>query len=85
MLSALPERDARLVRRTLSWVLHQLAQRLAPVAADDPAALAFAGLSPDGPIPAGEPVTADEDAALDQACGLQAVGYSTGYLVRLRG
>jgi hypothetical protein len=67
---ALPERDARLVRRTLSWVLHQLAQRLAPVAADDPAALAFVGLSPDDPIPAGEPVTADEEAALDQAAAV---------------
>lgn len=32
--------------RTLRWGLHRLAQALAPVAADDPAALAFAGLAP---------------------------------------
>lgn len=32
--------------RTLRWSLHRLAQALAPVAPDDPAALAFAGLAP---------------------------------------
>jgi len=32
--------------RTLRWTLHHLAQALAPVTADDPAALAFAGLAP---------------------------------------
>jgi hypothetical protein len=30
----------------LRWTLHLLAQSLAPVCADDPAALAFAGLAP---------------------------------------
>jgi len=33
--------------RPLTWVLHQLAQTIAPISPDDPAALAFAGLSPD--------------------------------------
>jgi hypothetical protein len=67
---ALPECDARLARRTLCWVLHQLAGRLAPVMADDPAALAFTGLSPGDPVPAGEPVTADEEAALDETAAV---------------
>jgi hypothetical protein len=67
---ALPECDARLARRTLCWVLHQLAGRLAPVMADDPAALAFTGLSPGDPVPAGVPVTADEEAALDETAAV---------------
>jgi len=33
--------------RPFTWVLHQLAQTIAPVSPNDPAALAFAGLSPD--------------------------------------
>ena len=33
--------------RPFTWVLHQLAMTIAPVSPDDPAALAFAGLSPD--------------------------------------
>src|SRR6185503_19828793 len=33
--------------RPFTWVLHQLAQTIAPVSPNDPAALAFAGLAPD--------------------------------------
>jgi hypothetical protein len=35
-----------LARRPLRWILHRLALALAPIDADDPAALAFAGLGP---------------------------------------
>jgi hypothetical protein len=53
--------------RGLRWVLHQLAMRLAPIAEDDPAALAFAGLGPAAALPSAmqEPATTDERAALD--------------------
>ena len=46
----LPEQiaaDESFGARPFAWILHQLALRLAPVAARDPAALAFAGLSPE--------------------------------------
>jgi hypothetical protein len=38
--------DPILGKRSLRWVLHRLALRLLPIAASDPAALAFAGLRP---------------------------------------
>jgi hypothetical protein len=49
--------------RTLRWCLHRLALALAPVGADDPAALAFAGLSPAAPPPSldAPPPSAAED------------------------
>ncbi len=48
-------------QRTLRWVLQQLAMMLLPVTPDDPAALAFAGLTVDDPPPArDEPPTAAE-------------------------
>lgn len=42
---------AYLSSRGLRWVLHQLAMRLLDLPADDPAALAFAGLAPDRAAP----------------------------------
>lgn len=59
------ETDARLVGRPLRWVLHQLALRLVPVAADDPAARALAGLTPTMPQPDGPPAEPVEEEALD--------------------
>jgi len=44
-------RTAPLARRPLRWTLHRLALALVPVALDDPAALAFAGLPPDAEPP----------------------------------
>jgi hypothetical protein len=44
-------RTAPLARRPLRWTLHRLALMLVPVALDDPAALAFAGLPPDAEPP----------------------------------
>jgi hypothetical protein len=44
-------RDHRLTQRGLRWTLHQLAVDLLALAPDDPAALAFAGLLPDGSPP----------------------------------
>lgn len=44
------------------WVLHQLACMLLPLAADDPAALAFAGLRPeDAPPSRGEPPLGEDE------------------------
>ena len=44
------------------WVLHQLACALLPLAADDPAALAFAGLRPeDAPPSRGEPPLGEDE------------------------
>ena len=37
--------------RGMVWTMHRLALRLTPAAADDPAALAFAGLAPDAEPP----------------------------------
>jgi hypothetical protein len=56
-----------LAARSLRWVLHRLAQLLAPVAETDPAALAFAGLGPDARVPSDrEPPPSDaERAALE--------------------
>jgi hypothetical protein len=69
----IPERHAEsrlgdaLSRRSLHWLLHQLALRLAPIAIDDPAALAFVGLAPDARLPNADapPPTDEERAALD--------------------
>jgi len=48
--------------RSLRWTLHQLALLLAPVAVDDAAALAFAGLAPGTrPPSSGEPDPTDEE------------------------
>ncbi|MFL6164107.1 MAG: hypothetical protein ACJ74U_18045 [Jatrophihabitantaceae bacterium] len=58
--------DPALADRTLRWALHRIALLLIPVAADDPAALCFAGLSPFDRPPVGEPPTATEAAALDR-------------------
>lgn len=60
-----PERwlhDPVLAPRGLRWTLHQLAQLLLPLAATDPAALAFAGLRPaDDPPDLGEPPATDAE------------------------
>lgn len=58
--------DDALAGRTLRWALHRIGLLLVPAAADDPAVLCFAGLSPFGPPPAGEPPTPAELAALDR-------------------
>jgi hypothetical protein len=51
-----------LAGRPFRWSLHRLALVLVPMAEDDPAALAFAGLPPDAPPPsAGEPPPAPEE------------------------
>jgi hypothetical protein len=48
--------DARLEARSLRWVLHRLALGLVRAEADDPAVLAFSGLTPADPSPSlGEP------------------------------
>ena len=52
--------NAPLTERPLRWSLHQLARTLLPLASDDPAALAFAGLRPQDPPPMdGEPPSTD--------------------------
>jgi hypothetical protein len=60
------EADVRLAGRPLRWVLHQLALRLVPIRAEDPAALALAGLTPAMPVPAGIPAEKVEEEALEQ-------------------
>jgi hypothetical protein len=65
----LPEQIATnelLTARPLVWVLHQLAGLLAPLEAHDPAALAFAGLSPAAKPPSEDegPVSARETGEL---------------------
>jgi hypothetical protein len=51
--------------RPSRWSLHQLALALAPLAEDDPAALAFTGLPPDAPPPAAdEPPASPEESEL---------------------
>jgi hypothetical protein len=59
--------DSRLETRPFRWTLHCLARRLQPLAEDDPAALAFAGLDPAAPPPSrgAEPPAEDELAAID--------------------
>ncbi len=53
--------------RSVRWTLHHLGLALAPLEADDPAALAFAGLPPGTPPPSVEsdPATMPERAAID--------------------
>jgi hypothetical protein len=58
--------DDALAGRTLRWALHRIGLLLVPAAADDPAVLCFAGLTPFDPPPAGEPATPAELAALDR-------------------
>jgi len=54
--------------RPLPWTLHRLAQALLPLADDDPATLAFAGLGPRTPAPTdGESPTAAEARSVDAA------------------
>lgn len=64
----LPEEIAAsvlLVGRPFRWSLHRLALALAPVAEDDPTALAFAGLPPSARLPsAGEPPSTPEETEL---------------------
>jgi hypothetical protein len=71
------ETDVRLAARPLRWMVHQLALRMVPVRADDPAALALAGLPPAAPVPAGAPSEPAEEAALVQhaAAWAAAVGH----------
>jgi hypothetical protein len=55
--AAVPEAvlgDPALVARPLPWVLHGIARRLVPAAADDPAVLAFAGLTDPPTSPASD-------------------------------
>lgn len=75
-LAARAIEDARFRRRSLRWVLHQLAQALAPVAADDPAGLAFAGLPPGSSRPDADldPPDAGELAAVVDLRGRIAAG-----------
>ena len=55
-------RDDVLAARPFRWSLHRLALQLAPVGVDDPAALAFAGLSPEEDPPSlGEPPPTDAE------------------------
>jgi hypothetical protein len=63
------DEDARLSARPVRWTLHQLAQRLVPISATDPAALALAGLPPEAAAPAGPPPTDDEDIGLAELAG----------------
>jgi hypothetical protein len=57
--------SALLAGRPFRWSLHRLALALAPMAGDDPAALAFAGLPPAAPSPAAEePPPAPEEIEL---------------------
>jgi hypothetical protein len=74
------ETDAKLAARPLHWSLHQLALRLVPIRADDPAALGLAGLPPEAPVPAGAPATPAEEAALDQ----HAAGWAEAVMRALR-
>ena len=69
-----PERvatDAALSARSLRWALHALARLLCPMAPDDAAALAFAGVPPDaGELLLGEPPgSEDEVRALEDIAG----------------
>jgi hypothetical protein len=71
--------DEALAGRTLRWALHRIGLLLIPAAADDPAVLCFAGLSPFDPPPAGEPATPAEQAALAR----HARRWATATLARL--
>lgn len=56
--------DPRLVSRSVRWVMHGVAQLLVPIAGEDAAALAFAGLPPDAEPPSGDPASVTEASAL---------------------
>ena len=58
------DEDDLLAARPTRWVVHQLAQRLVPLSADDPAALALCGLAPGEAAPSGPAPDPDEDLAL---------------------
>jgi hypothetical protein len=63
-----------LTERSFRWCLHRLALTLIPMEPDDPAALAFSGLSPDNHPPSVDtaPATKREDAAIcTYATGIQ--------------
>gem|GEM_PF-1427410 len=60
--------------RPFAWVIHQLALALAPIEPNDPAALAFAGLSPDAEPPSeGEPPPSESEAQALSALAAQIV------------
>lgn len=60
--------------RPFAWVIHQLALALAPIEPNDPAALAFAGLSPDAePPPEGEAPPSESEAQALSALAAQIV------------
>jgi hypothetical protein len=59
--------DPRLESRSVRWVLSQLALLLVPIASDDPAARAFAGLLPDAQPPGGAARSEEEERALVDA------------------
>jgi hypothetical protein len=67
----LDERPA-LADKPLAWLLHRVARQLLPLAGDDPAALAFAGLAPEAPAPEGEPKAAEHAAVVAAADALLA-------------
>jgi hypothetical protein len=76
----------RLAPYPFRWVVHRLARALAPIEADDPAALAFAGLAPDQPPPsADEPHPPLELEAVDAEVGLLARRVAARACERLRG
>jgi hypothetical protein len=61
--------DSRLADRPLRWALHQLGQRLVPIPATDPAALALAGIPPGASRFADAELTDTEDIALAEHAG----------------
>jgi hypothetical protein len=60
--------EGRLAQRNPRWSLHQLALALVPAVASDPAALAFAGVLPEGDPPNQDqpPASENEHAAIAQ-------------------
>jgi hypothetical protein len=71
--------ETALAQRSLRWVLHAIALVLLPIAADDPAALAFAGIMPDAAAPdAQETASGTEEQAL-------IAGYANSIVDALRG
>jgi hypothetical protein len=68
--------------RSLRWTLHRLALRLLPLAANDPAALAFVGLSPDAVPPEDEPALTN--VVSGEACEFSSAGESFPSLATAR-
>lgn len=61
-------------RRPFVWVIHQLALALVPIDAKDPAAMAFAGLSPDAKPPSeGEAAPSEDEASALKTLAAQIV------------